>query len=246
MTARRTSDWTSHIFLFAVLICISSALIGQSERADIASFPLSEGTYWIYRGVVRWTHDINKVSETPVEWKMNVRKRVDRGDLSVAVVNGFLGDLDWSNGNPTREDSLIIQSAEGNLYLVGSEQVAIVLNRAQDSGDALAGVLKDDDQFLDPPLRKGKKFGCDSEAMQRPDSRYCWVVDSLHETSLRDVKGITHGLRTAYTVRFVTLPDDIAFSYVPGVGFTSYSYHHHGTVADTELKLVEFHSGENP
>jgi hypothetical protein len=246
MTPRRKFGWISHIFLSALLVCISTALFGQSNRAHMPGFPLSEGTYWIYRGVVRWTHDINKVSETPVEWKMEVRKRLTRGDLSLAVVNGFLGDLDWSNGNPNREDSLIIQSGEGNMYLVGSEQVPIILNRAQDSRDALVGVLKDDDLFLDPPLKKGKKFGCDPEAMQRPDSRYCWVVDSMHETSLRDVKGISHGLRTAYTIRYVTGPDDIGFNFVSGVGLTRYEYHHHGTVADTALKLVEFHPGENP
>jgi hypothetical protein len=246
MTARHISDWVSHVLLFALLLCISSTLFGQRDSADTASFPLSEGTYWVYRGTVRWTHDINKVSVTPVEWKMEVRKRVDRGDLSLAVVNGFLGDLDWSNGNPIREDSLIIQSGEGKLYWIGSEHAAMILTRAQDSRDALVGVLTVDDLFLDSPLKKGKKFGCDPDAMQRPDSRYCWVVDSLQETSLRDVKGISHGLRTAYTMRYVTGPDDIGFNYVLGVGFTTYEYHHHGTVADTELKLVEFHPGENP
>jgi hypothetical protein len=211
MTARRNSGWVSHIFLFALLVSISSALFGQSDRSHAAGFPLSQGTYWVYQGAVRWTHNINKVSEAPVEWKMEVRKCITRGDLSVAVVNGFLADLDWSNGNPNREDSLIIQSGEGNFYLVASEQVPIILRRAQDSRDALGGVLTDDDLFLDPPLKKGKKFGCDTEAMQRPDSHDCWVVDSLHETSLGDVKGISHGLRTAYTVRYVTGPDDIGF-----------------------------------
>jgi hypothetical protein len=27
----------------------------------------------------------------------------------------------------------------------------------------------------------------------------------------------------------------------PGIGILSYQYHHHGTVADTSLTLVEFH-----
>ena len=246
MNSRRAGSRLLQIFLFALLVWSPNGLPGRSNNQETASFPLSAGTYWVYQGVVRWTHDINKVSTIPVEWRMEIRRRVSRGDLSVAVVNGFLPDLDWSNGNPNREDSLIIQSPEGKLYWVGPERASIILNRAQDSRDALVGVLKDDDLFLDPPLKKGKKFGCDPEAMQRPDSRYCWVVDSLHETSLRDVKGISHGLRTAYTIRYVTGPDDIGFNFVSGVGLTTYDYHHHGTVADTALKLVEFHPGENP
>jgi hypothetical protein len=28
---------------------------------------------------------------------------------------------------------------------------------------------------------------------------------------------------------------------VPGIGLVSYEYHHHGSVADTALQLVEFH-----
>lgn len=246
MNARRTAAWICHILLFALLFWTPTALRAGSNNNPASSFPLSGGTYWVYRGLVRWTHDLNKVSETPVEWRMEVRKRVNRGDLSVAVVNGFLRDLDWSNGNPTRQDSLIIQSGEGNLYMVGSEKMPIILNGTQDSRDAPEGMPRDDDLFLELPLKKGKKFGCDAEAMQRPDSRYCWVVDTLHQTSLREVKGISHGIRTAYTIRYVTGPDDIGFSYVSGVGLTTYEYHHHGTVADTELKLVEFHPGENP
>ena len=46
-----------------------------------------------------------------------------------------------------------------------------------DSRDALVGVLTVDDLFLDSPLKKWKEIGCDPDAMQRPDSRYCWVVD---------------------------------------------------------------------
>ena len=32
----------------------------------------------------------------------------------------------------------------------------------------------------------------------------------------------------------------------PGIGILSYQYHHHGTVADTSLTLVEFHPAQLP
>jgi hypothetical protein len=42
------------------------------------------------------------------------------------------------------------------------------------------------------------------------------------------------------------LPDDTEFDFVSGIGITSYEYHHHGTIAETELHLVEFHSADAP
>src|SRR3979409_955972 len=56
-------------------------------------FPMSVGTSWTYRGMVRWTHDINKVSEAKVVWKMEVRRLIRRGAYAGAVVRGFPGDL---------------------------------------------------------------------------------------------------------------------------------------------------------
>ena len=44
-----------------------------------------------------------------------------------------------------------------------------------------------------------------------------------------------------FQLQYLTLPDDTTMELVPGVGLVSYQYHHHGTVADTELQLVEFH-----
>jgi hypothetical protein len=44
----------------------------------------------------------------------------------------------------------------------------------------------------------------------------------------------------------VTNPDDTELEFVPGIGFISYRYHHHGTVADTEMGLVEFRSQVSP
>ena len=47
----------------------------------------------------------------------------------------------------------------------------------------------------------------------------------------------------AYRVEYATLPDDMEFDFVPGIGMVTYEYHHHGTTADTELHLIEFHDG---
>jgi len=69
---------------------------------------------------------------------------------------------------------------------------------------------------------------------------YCWVAGPPHAANLDGVKGLTAGNRTAYEIEYRTNPDDTEFEFVPGVGITSYEYHHHGSIAETELHLVEF------
>jgi hypothetical protein len=230
----------------ALLIACSFVVLGQTTLEPEAKFPFSEGTYWTYRGIVRWTHEnSNKVSETPVVWKMEVRKNIRRENMLAAVVNGFPTDLDWSDGHPTPADSLIVQSGGGKFYLIGSEQLDSVVKTLQDPNASLTSFLSEDDIFLVFPLTRGKKF-CDPGGMTRSDSHYCWVVESVDRVSLSNVKGIRSASRTAYGIRYQTNPDDTEFTFVPGVGIVAYGYHHHGTTADTELRLVEFHQGANP
>jgi hypothetical protein len=241
--------WTSQfrvVRLTTILLCAFSFARPAAQIVSGATFPLSEGTYWIYRGIVRWTHDnSNEVSETAVQWRMEVRKCMRRRDILAAVVNGFPADLNWSDGHPNPKNSLIIQSGEEKFYLIPSDEVDKVLKTVQDPNGSLTSVLSDDNIFLDLPLAKGKKF-CDPEGMARSDSHYCWVVESAGQVSLNGVKGISPGLRTAYNLTYRTNPDDEEITYVGGIGLVAYEYHHHGTTADTELKLVEFHQGANP
>lgn len=92
--------------------------------------------------------------------------------------------------------------------------------------------------------KKGMKF-CDDEAKARSDDMYCWVVASVREVTLNGVKGLQSGKRTVFLLRYVTNPDDTEIEFVPGIGFISYKYHHHGTTADTEMSLIEYHAPGN-
>ena len=232
--------------LGATLFCVAG-LTDRARGTPADDFPLSEGTYWIYRGTVGcFDARTQKSVDMPVGWKTQVTTSVRRGNLRATVINGFPADLDWSDGSPERKDSLIVQEDEHKFYLVNFDNAQNVMKEVQNPGKSLADIVTEDDLILELPLSKGRKFGCDAATMQREDSEYCWRVDSVRDTSLDSVKGITPERRTAYTIRFVTNPDDTQIDFVPGVGITAYEYHHHGTEADTALKLVEFHLGENP
>jgi len=206
-------------------------------------FPLSQGTSWTYSGLVRWTlGGSNKVFETKVTWKTEVLRVISRNGLSVAVIRGFPNELDWSDGHPSPEDSLIVRSSQGGFYLIGPEATETALHRLNDPTDFLKDLLSDDQLFLELPLKESRKF-CDPEGMARPDGMYCWVVNAPKSFSLAHVMGVAPRRAMAYELEYRTSPDTIDFALVPGIGIVSYEYHHHGTVADTELRLVEFRAG---
>jgi hypothetical protein len=68
-------------------------------------------------------------------------------------------------------------------------------------------------------------------------------VAEQHIRTLDDIHGVSPRSAEVSLLRYVTSPDDTGYELAPGIGVLSYEYHHHGTVADTTLKLVEFHPG---
>lgn len=230
----------------ATLICLVLSVGGQRSREpDHSSFPISMGNYWIYQGIVRRAdQNSGQASETEVTWKTEIRRVFPHGDYVAALISGWPGDLNWSDGHLAPTESLLIRSPEGKFYLIG-QRFSDAVKKLEESNDSLKELLSEDSLFLDLPLKKGKKF-CDADGMARTDGHYCWIVGPPKEMSLDNVKGIQPSRRLAYPVTYMTNPDDCEFEFVPGVGMTSYSYHHHGTVADTELRLVEAHIGADP
>ncbi len=224
----------------ALLLCAASAL-GQS-KAD-KDFPLTPGTYWIYQGAVRyWVKGLENGKIAHVTWKTSITRAIHRGGLTIAVVKGMPGDLDWSEGDATPSLSVVIRTQDAKFYLIEGDEAKSVIGELDNPHYSWQQVPIDDDWFLQLPLAKGKKF-CGAEGMQRTDDHYCWVAGPPHIVRLAGVKGIGEGKHVANSVEYGTLPDDMEFDFVPGIGMVSYEYHHHGTTADTELHLVEFHDG---
>ena len=230
--------------LSVALLCgvlVVSARAGEDARQ---SFPLSPGTYWIYHGLVRsWAEGSSVGKVTDVTWKTSVVRAVERDGISAVVVRGFPADLDWSDGHVTPELSILVETQDGKFYLKGEFDARSVLDQIDNPKYPLKELIDAGDSILQLPLSAGQKFGCDDDAVARKDGMYCWVVGSPHAAALGGVKGVTSTQRPAYEIDYATLPDDTEIEFVPGVGITSYQYHHHGTTADTELHLVEFHSG---
>jgi len=231
-----------------LLVCLLANSGSHGRQPGSDPFPMKEGTSWIYRGIVRW-YDMQsqKRVASRVKSRSEVIRVIRRNGLVATVIRGFPADFDWSEGNVARSDLLFVRTEDDRLHwFTNGREIEEKLTRLTDPHDSLQGMLTEDDLLMKLPPKKGMKF-CDNESKARPDDRYCWVIASEREVTLNGVKGLEPGKRTAFLLQYVTLPDDTELEFVPGVGFISYRYHHHGSVADTEMSLIEYHaSGSVP
>jgi hypothetical protein len=233
-------------FVFILAVVLAGGALAASAGVDVdlrQEFPLLPGTQWIYRGYVRSHVDGSTIGKiTGVTWTMSVDRVVERDGMSAVVVRGFPSDLDWSQGDAKPQASVLLETRDGKFYLNAPDNARTMLEQ-MDVRDSLLGPAVEGEFILQLPLAAGMKF-CDEQLMRREDGMYCWVASGPHPASLEHVKGVAPGARTAYDMAFNTLPDDQEFEFVEGVGITRYEYHHHGTTADTELRLAEFHPAE--
>ncbi len=79
----------------------------------------------------------------------------------------------------------------------------------------------------------------------RTDNMYCWFVENIHAVpaSSEIANNKVPDKTSAYTISFRTCPDEQVKTFIPGIGFIDSKYRHHGTVCDTDERLVEFHRG---
>jgi hypothetical protein len=206
--------------------------------------PLTPGTYWVYEGTVEWgaDSDTEKSTTTKVTLTSKVERVYETPDFKLAVVTGFPSDQDWATGQVEPKRSLLIETRKHEVFL---DALPPDFNFAKLEKDpaALANLISEDNVLFRWPLKKGLKFG-DPESVRRDDGMYCWVVTEQQRKKFGEIKGLAGRQAEVFLLRYATNPDDTEMEVSPGIGVLSYEYHHHGTVANTSLSLVEFHSGE--
>jgi len=208
-------------------------------------FPLSKGSAWTYQGTAKWTRpDSGQVVEKSLTWKMEITETLRRGHVLAAVLKGHPADVAHFQEGKAPGNYLIVQVGSAKLYLLREDRVPEALARLRDEQDALHGLVREEEIFLDAPLVAGKIFG-EAAQLTRGDGSYCWVVEAEAPAQLQGIKGIgAANARTCYRLIYRTRPDHTETELVPGIGITRYVYVHHGTVAETDVKLVEYRQGE--
>ncbi len=225
--ARRTS--TSKVF----------ANSNPEPQLDLF-FPLTPGTWWLYRGTVTWSdQQTEKEAHANVALKMTVEKVIQKPEFTIAILSGFPRDLDWATGEVAAMPWLLIETKRHEVFL-NSLPPDFDYAKLEKDSVSLDKLLAEDNLLFRWPLKKGMKFG-DAESVRRDDDHYCWVVTTQETKSLTDIKGLPSRSAEVFLLQYITNPDDTEMEISPGIGILSYQYHHHGTVAETTLNLVEFH-----
>lgn len=107
---------------------------------------------------------------------------------------------------------------------------SVWIRRGAKLGRAL-GEAGSESPWLEWPLEQGKKF-CDPD-----DARLCWVVEKAETVNYEGASRRSWELRQRDNTGTQTM------QVVAGVGIVAYSYRHHGSPADVDVKLV---SGGRP
>jgi hypothetical protein len=221
--------------VFTIAVAIPSCSFAISPEL----FPMSKGTYWIYRGEVKWQYG-ETVKSTKVEWKMEVVEAIVRTDDAAAVLKGGPWDLPWFQPDRQRGDYSLVRIGQTKFYLLSGDKVAQALERLKNPSQLLTDLVDDSDLILQFPLKEGARFG-EADQLNRKDGMYVWRVERPERVRLQDIKGFPRGEQIEYSIAFLTYPEHTYISFVPGIGITGFRYGHHGTVSEVWLKLAEFH-----
>lgn len=235
--------WCTAI-LMAMALVVTACAPALAADPGGQGFPLEKGAVWTFEGPVECISEgSGDVVERVLTWSMEIADTIERQHVLAAVVKGHPLDLTFCEEGKTQPgDYLIVRVGEEQYYMLMEERVQDALKRLRDKDDVLTGLVQDTDLFLDLPLTPGKIFG---EAFQvtRQDGMYYWTVTAAVPANLEGVKGIVPAADlTQYELYFNTLSGDQTITFVPGVGFTRYSYTHRGTPAAMDLRLVAFQS----
>lgn len=201
-------------------------------------FPLVKGTTWQYAGNIRWTEGAT-IHESPITWEMKVLRTIVRNGIEIALVKGHPADLCWYEKGKTPGNYLIARYRE-SYYLVTLKD--------NDWQKVAAKIVKKDGQlslsdeeielFLELPLYDGRRFG--DLSPERSDNEYGWYVEKATPASWDDLPVSSTKNGTIYQLTFKTNPDETTYEFLSRVGIVSFSYRHHGTVAEVDLRLVKF------
>lgn len=231
-------------YTIAVAQVHTSAVQNQTTTGTLNPFPGGVGSYWIYNGVVRQAPGVDyaNAEKKKLRWRMSVDRVLRRDGTAAVIVEGFPDDVDWSD-NPQPKQSMFVLTGDGGLYRMNGDQ-KLSEQKFNDPHVTTAEFLEDAEPWFQwPPVLGAQPGG--GTCPDRRDDMYCWILlEAPENVTVRGVKGIPAGSRTSYTLAYRTNPDDTEVDIVSGVGVTDYQYHHHGTIAEVELHLVEAHLTE--
>lgn len=246
---------------FAIAASASGQGISYDPTPVDDPFPLEIGTQWEYAGVVWWTPRRGReVFRENINWTMEVVEHIERDGVRGSVVTGYPYDLVWYEEGRAPGRSVVIEKDDGIYHLLRGDDAEAFINPpevalsedAPAEGDDAEGEAPPDAEAepeFDPadvviawPLSVGQQHCAGDDA--DPEGLDCWTVIDSRPTNLPGVGGVQAEDETRrYVVSYRTQDQHMVSSFVPGVGFTSFSLGQTARASAIELKLIHITYG---
>lgn len=224
---------TAIAFMLYVLGWLLTSVLALG--ATSCPIPLDKGTQWTYEGKVEWTLSGSATVKTAqIRWVTKVVDCIKGSKAQAAVVRGFPDELMWYE--PSRSPSFsVLLSVSNHVYRLraeGEDQAGFLARQLIRNPRQLPQTAE---ALLELPLALGRTWGQDPG---REDTWYGWCVEQVQAKAL-PVRGFAskRPLKT-YQLAYRTCPDHQLLDIAPGLGIVRFVYHHHGTVASTDVHLV--------
>ncbi len=209
-----------------IVILAAVALGAVSAHAAPLLLPMHVGDVWTYDAEVEWTvKDKSTTMTAKLPWTTKVVDVIDGPGGRGVVVQDFVFHLAWLDPAAPRAPSFDVIAISSNGLWIDTDTTSLDDARFR-ARHAAAGEMRGE-QVLELPLRENACLTDDEDADRPRNGDYCWHL------SLRDPSWNGRAWRLEYH----SLPDGLTLDFVEGVGFTEYTYSHHGTVAEAHAVL---------
>lgn len=229
--------WPSLNLFFAIL---GMACALDAAPPEPIAFPLEAGYVWVYRGQVRWTDSEHRVKERELQWRVRVLEVRHRKSQVIARIEGWLEDLAWYEPVKPPGNHVLVSDVQRGLHLLGNSAALSLWARLGTAPKESVSEeeLEQSERLLPAEIAEGSAWG-DPEHLAREDAMYVRRVEETGTQGLDGLGGWSGRSRAPFfRIAYRTHPDHSLMDFVPGLGFTRYTYVHHGTVAECEMRLV--------
>ena len=227
------------VFFLAGICLISGCRTADVNVNNADFFPMSKGTYWIYQGI-RTTEDQQTEVSSKLTHRVEVLDSCARDGVTASLLSDFPNaDWVWPDKNE-QTNYVLLRSSVGRYHLLPGSVWDDLASKIRDPNDELAEISDPGTLVVDAPFSEGKTFG-EWSAISRTDLSYCWHVDSVKCSRIKNVRGISSLIRRQVaTLVFSTRPDTQTVRFVPGIGVISFEYMHKGSILNMQLELTDF------
>jgi hypothetical protein len=178
--------------------------------------------------------------EKELQWRVRVLEVRRRKAQTIARIEGWLEDLAWYEPGKRPGHHVLVSDARRGLHLLEDSAARSLWARVETAPrePVSEAELERSEHLLPAEITEGSAWG-DPEHLAREDSMYVRRVEETGTQGLDGLGGWSGRNRAPFfRIAYRTHPDHSLMDFVPGLGFTRYTYAHQGTVGACELRLV--------